>query len=65
MKQKKYSVPIQKYAIKQKKKVQQILKTLVRNTTFKMFQNKKFKRNTNAAIAGVALCTYKYTLPTS
>ena len=35
-------------------KAQQILKTLVRNATFAMFQNKKLKHNSTFAIAVVA-----------
>ena len=49
-------------------KVQQILKTLVRNATSAMFQNKKLKRNTTSAIAEVAevaLCSFNCALATS
>ena len=35
-------------------KAQQILKTVVRNATSAMFQNKKLKRNATSAIAEVA-----------
>ena len=35
-------------------KAQQILKTLVRNATFTMFQNKKLKHNATSAFAEVA-----------
>ena len=35
-------------------KVQQILKTLVRNATSAMFENKKLKRNATSTIAEVA-----------
>ena len=49
-------------------KAQQNLKTLARNVTSAMFQNKKLKRNTTSAIAKVAkvaLCAYDCALPTS
>ena len=49
-------------------KAQQILKTLVRNVTSAMFQNKKLKRSATSAIAEVeevALCASDCALPTS
>ena len=49
-------------------KVQQILKTLIRNATSAMFQNKKLMCNATCAIAEVAevaLCAFNCTLPTS
>ena len=35
---------------------QQILKTLIRNATYAIFQNKKLTRNATSVIAEVALC---------
>ena len=49
-------------------KAHQILKTLVRNATFVMFENKKLKHNATSAIAEVAevaLCAFNCALPNS
>ena len=51
--------------IEKKLKVQHILKTLIHNTTFARFPNRKAKHNATSVIAEVVLCASNCVLPTS